>query len=113
MHRRYAAGRRLWIGSRYRVEDFFNPIGCVFGRRGETGLEGCVGDFAAEMGRRLDQACEALRVARESSDDYGIVTHLAELEELLRVAGRHGLKADPSIVSTVRDAARRRGEGEG
>jgi len=72
-----------------------------------------MGDFAAEMGRRLDQAREALRVAGESGDDYGVVTHLAELEELLRVAGRHGLKADPSVMSAVRDAAHRRGEGEG
>lgn len=72
-----------------------------------------MGDFAAEMGRRLGQARDAILVASESGDDYDIATHLAELEELLRVAGRHGLTPDPSVLSAARDAADRVGKGEG
>lgn len=53
-----------------------------------------MGDFAAEMERRLGLAREAIREAGASGDDYGVATHHAELEELLRVAGRHGLPVD-------------------
>jgi len=50
-----------------------------------------VGDFAAVMGRRVEHAREAIRVADESGDEYGLAVHLAELEDLLRVARQHGL----------------------
>lgn len=53
-----------------------------------------MGDFAAEMERRLGLAREAMREAGASGDDHGVATHQAELEELLRVAGEHGLTVD-------------------
>lgn len=53
--------------------------------------------FAAEMQRRLDQAREAVQVARESGDEYGAATHLAELELLVRMAREHGLEVAPSV----------------
>jgi hypothetical protein len=56
---------------------------------------GRVGDFAAEMERRLGLSREAIREAGACGDDYGVATHQEELEELLRVAGQHGLTVDP------------------
>jgi hypothetical protein len=54
-----------------------------------------MGDFAAEMERRLGLAREAIREAGACGDDYGVATHQAELEELVRVADRNGLKVNP------------------
>jgi hypothetical protein len=53
-----------------------------------------VGDFAAEMERRLGLTREAIQEAGACGDDYGVATHQAELEDLLRVADRNGLSAD-------------------
>lgn len=58
---------------------------------------GRVGEFAAELRRRIDQAREAIRVAGERGDPHGLETHLAELEELVRVARRHGLTVDLTV----------------
>jgi hypothetical protein len=46
---------------------------------------GRVGDFAAEMERRLGLAQEAIREVGACGDDYGVATHQAELEDLLSV----------------------------
>lgn len=63
----------------------------VVGYHGQPELEeGRVGDFAAEMERRLGLT----REAGACGDDDGVVTHQAELEDLLRVTGRHGLSVD-------------------
>lgn len=44
-----------------------------------------MGDFAAEMERRLGLTQEAIREAGACGDDYGVATHQAELEDLLSV----------------------------
>ena len=53
-----------------------------------------MGDFATEMERRLGLTQEAIREAGACGDDDGVATHQAELEDLLRVTGRHGLSVD-------------------
>lgn len=70
-----------------------------------------VGDFAAEVRRRLDRASEAVRAAGEADDEYGVATHLAELEGLVRIADQHGLTVGPSILSAIGDAADQPREG--
>lgn len=70
-----------------------------------------MGDFAAEVRSRLDRASEAVRVTGEAGDEYGVATHLAELEGLVRIAGQHGLPVDPSILSAIGDAADQPGGG--
>jgi hypothetical protein len=70
---------------------------------------GRMGGFAAEMQRRLDRAREAVRVARESGDEYGAATHLAELELLVRMAREHGLEVAPSVLAAIDAAGQPRG----
>ncbi|MEV0403621.1 hypothetical protein [Actinoallomurus sp. NPDC050550] len=72
-----------------------------------------MGDFAAEMERRLGLASEAIGQANAAGDDHGVATHEAELEELLRVADRHGLRVRRPSLSAACDAADQPGEEKG
>lgn len=69
-----------------------------------------MGDFAAEMRRRLQAAQEAARMAGESGDEYRAAAHLAELELLVRIAGQHGVGVDPSVLSAIAGAADQPGD---
>jgi hypothetical protein len=70
-----------------------------------------VGDFAAEMRRRLQAAREAVRVAAESGDQDQAAVRLAGLELLVRIARQHGIDADPPVPPVNGGAAGRPGEG--
>ncbi|WP_329311466.1 hypothetical protein [Streptomyces sp. NBC_01262] len=50
--------------------------------------------FEASLGRRAREADEALRRAREEGDEHAVVTHTGDLENLLRLARRHGIEVD-------------------
>jgi hypothetical protein len=55
-----------------------------------------VGDFAEGVRRRVRDAREGLRLARESGDPYGAQVFGADLEEMLRLADEHGVVVDPA-----------------
>ncbi|MBO3749348.1 hypothetical protein J5X84_24985 [Streptosporangiaceae bacterium NEAU-GS5] len=48
-------------------------------------------DFAEGVRRRVREARDALRLARESGDTYGAQAYAADLEEMLRLAEEHGV----------------------
>jgi cell division ATPase FtsA len=50
--------------------------------------------FEASLGRRAREADEALRRARAEGDEHAVVTHTGDLENLLRLARRHGIEVD-------------------
>jgi hypothetical protein len=48
--------------------------------------------FEASLRRRERGAREALRRAAEEGDEYAVVTHTGDLENLLRLARMHGVQ---------------------
>lgn len=49
-------------------------------------------EFHAEITERVARAVQSLQAARESGDDYLASVQEAELENLARLAGEHGLR---------------------
>ncbi|GHH62035.1 hypothetical protein GCM10017673_00360 [Streptosporangium violaceochromogenes] len=48
-------------------------------------------EFATELQARVDEVGAELRRAREACDDHGVSVMLARLENLTRIADRHGV----------------------
>jgi hypothetical protein len=102
----------LQAACRCRIEHFFNPGHCVERTGpGKSWPGGAVGDFAAEMRRRLQAAREAIRMAAESGDEDRAAVHLAELELLVGMARQRGVDVDPSVLPAIGGTAGRPGEG--
>ncbi|SES40654.1 hypothetical protein [Lentzea albida] len=50
-----------------------------------------MGEFEDNLHRRLEQAERAVCLAVEQQDDYGAEVHRADLANLRRLAGEHGV----------------------
>lgn len=50
-----------------------------------------MGEFVAQLRRRIEQEQQALAAARAEGDDYAAAVHAGELEELCHLADSHGV----------------------
>lgn len=62
-------------------------------------------EFAAELQARVDEVDAQLRLMRQSSDDHAVEALSGRLENLLRIAGQHGVDVRHAAGAPAEGAA--------